>query len=109
MFGLGFQVFCGSCDSEVDFGSLGDHFCRRGVPFGVHFGCRGLPLELRGRHRGSFWGSWSRPGVSSGGSVASPGRIRRASASKDPWSLLPAPHFKRFERPKGGQKGSKLK
>ena len=72
------------------FGDPGDYFGGPGAPFGVILGVLGL-------HVGSFWGS--------GGT---PGRLRRAVASKDRWCLLAPPHFKRFLRPKGAQQVPKM-
>ena len=64
---------------------------------------------------GSFWRSWSAIGshfvglgLTLGGSRGTLGHLRRAVASKDRWSLLASPHFKRCWRPKGAQKAPNM-
>ena len=74
----------------------------------MHFGSLELPLERLGLHLGVILGVLGCCGGPFWGSGGAPGRLRRAIASKEPWSLLASPHFKRFWRPKGAQKAPKM-
>ena len=78
------------------------------MAFGVHFWSLELPLERLGRHLEIILGVLGCCGGPFWGSGGAPGRLRRAIASKDRWSLLAPPHFKRFWRPKGAQKAPQM-
>ena len=108
MLRISFRILCGLCDSEVDFRSLGVILVVLGWLLGCVLGVLGCRLRswdviwspilgILGSRGGRFWGS--------GGAA---GRLRRAIASKDPWSLSAPLPFWRFWRPKGAQKASKL-
>ena len=73
-----------------------------------HFGSLELPLERLGRHLGFILGVLGCCGDPFWRSGGAPGRLRRAIASKDRWSLLAPTHFKRFGRLKGAQKAPKM-
>ena len=82
-----------------------------GADFWVHFGRLGAALGLILETLGCHWGFFGVIGVLGGpswGSGGTPGSLRRAIALKDRWCLLASPHFKRFWRPKGAQKASKM-
>ena len=64
MLGISFRIFCGLCDSEVDFRSLGGRFGRLGVAFGGAFwvswaaaGGPGAPFRNHFGDLGVLWGS----------------------------------------------------
>ena len=92
MLGISFRIFCGLCDSEVEFGSLGVILVVLEW-LGVHFGCLGLPLELLGRNLAVILGVFGCWGGQFWGSGGAPGRLRRAMAFKDLWCLSAALPF----------------
>ena len=63
MLGISFRIFCGLCDSEVDFRSLGVILVVLGWLFGVYFGSLEVPLERLGAIWVSFWKSWGAAGI----------------------------------------------
>ena len=69
------------------------HFGCLGVAFGVHFWSLELPLERLGRHLGVILEVLGCCGDPFWGSGGAPGRLRRAIASKEPWSLSPPRPF----------------
>ena len=94
MLGISFRIFCGLCDSEVDFRSLGrGRFGRLGVAFGVHFGSLELPLECLGRHLGVILGVLGCCGGPFCGSGGAPGHLRRAVVAKDRLLFRSPPFF----------------
>ena len=62
MLGVSFRIFCGFCDSEVDFGSLGVTLVVLGWLSGVYCGSLEVPLERLGRNLGVILGSWGAVG-----------------------------------------------
>ena len=107
MLGINFRIFCGLCDSEVDFRSLGVILVVLGWLLGCILGVE-LPLERLGLHLGVILGVLGCCGGPFWGSGGAPGRLRRAMAFKDPWWLLAPRHFERFWRSKGAQKAPKM-
>ena len=108
MLGISFRIFCGLCDSEVDFRSIGVILVVLGWLLGCIFGSLELPLERLGRHLGVILEVLGCCGGPFWGSGGASGRLRRAMALKDPWSHLASHHFNRFWWPKRAQKAAEM-
>ena len=78
MLGVCFRIFCGLCDSEVDFRSLGLIL----VALGVHCWSLELPLERLGRRLGVVLGGLGCRGAPFWGSGGAPEGLRRAVVAK---------------------------
>ena len=59
MLGISFRIFCGLCDSEVDFKSLGFILVVFGWLLGCIFWSLELPLERLGPHLGGLGVLWA--------------------------------------------------
>ena len=108
MLGISFRMFCGLCDSDVDFRSPG-------VIWVVLWWLLGCIVALLG----CLWSAWGAIWVSfrmslgcCGGSFwgfgGAPGRLRCALAFKYQRWLLSSLHVERCWRPKGPQTPSKI-
>ena len=67
MLGICFRIFCGLCDSEVDFRSLGVILVVLGWLLGCVFGVLSCLWSAWAAIWGSFWGSWTAVEVHFGG------------------------------------------
>ena len=67
MLGISFRIFCGLCDSEVDFRSLGVVLVVLEWLLGCILGVLGCRWSSWGAILESFWGSWGAVGVHFGG------------------------------------------
>ena len=67
MLGISFRIFCGLCDSEVDFRSLGVVLAVLEWLLGCILGVLGCRWSSWGAILESFWRSWGAVGVHFGG------------------------------------------
>ena len=63
MLGISFRIFCGLCDFEVDFTTLGVVLVVLEWLLGCILGVLGCRWSSWGAILGSFWGSWGAAGV----------------------------------------------
>ena len=67
MLGISFRIFCGLCDSEVDFRSLGIILVVLGWLLGCIFRVLSCLWSAWGAIGGAFWTWWGAVGVHFGG------------------------------------------
>ena len=108
MLGLSFIIFCGLCDFEVDFRSLGVVLVVLEWLLGCILGVLGCRWSSWGVSLASFWVSWGAVGVHFVG-LGVPLDTFGAQSSRKTASLFRAPPlFSLFWRPTCAQKASKM-
>ena len=105
MLGISFRIFCGLCDSEVDFRSLVVVLVVLEWLLGCILDVLGCRWSSWGAILGSFWGSWGAVGVHFVG-LGVPLGTFGAQSSRKTASLFRGPPFLKIWGPKGCPNGS---